>query len=173
VPSRWQKQHAVAAALNDDAWIRDIQGPLTVPVIMQYLQLRAMVHDVVLAPDMPDKVCWCWSVFGQYNSRSAYQAPLLGQTALLGAKELWRVKAPNKCLFMVWLALQDCCWTAERQQCHGLRDNLTCVLCCQELEAIDHLLVGCSFARSVWFIVLQRAGWQHLTPTGLEALGAW
>jgi hypothetical protein len=40
----------VVAALTGDAWIWDIQGPLIVLVIVQYLQLRAMVHGVILVP---------------------------------------------------------------------------------------------------------------------------
>jgi hypothetical protein len=51
---------------------------------------------------------------GEYPARSAYAALFHGQTALGGVKELWKSRAPNKCHFFLWLALQDCCWTAER-----------------------------------------------------------
>jgi hypothetical protein len=40
-------------------------------------------------------------------------------TSLLGAKELWRMKAPPKVKFF-WLALHHRLWTAERRKRHGL-----------------------------------------------------
>jgi hypothetical protein len=40
VPRRFRRQWTVAAALPDDAWIRDVTGPLTVPIIVQYLTLQ-------------------------------------------------------------------------------------------------------------------------------------
>ncbi|OEL13137.1 hypothetical protein BAE44_0025844 [Dichanthelium oligosanthes] len=43
-----------------------------------------------------DRIVWKWCPSGQYSCSFAYQAFFLGQSALLGAKELWKVKAPNE-----------------------------------------------------------------------------
>jgi hypothetical protein len=42
--------------------------------------------------------------------------------------------------------------------------NAYCTFCCQEEETINHQLVGCSYARVVWFKVLKSCGWQGLMP---------
>jgi hypothetical protein len=116
VQQRQRSHRSVASDLGSHRWLQDIQGPLTVPVLAQYLQVRPMIDAVVLTPGSPDRVTWRWSASGQLSTRSAYRAMFLGQCSMMGMKELWRVKAPRKCLFMVWLALQDRCWTAVRRR---------------------------------------------------------
>jgi hypothetical protein len=39
IPARAHRQCTMASALAGHAWIRDITGTLTVPVLMQYLTL--------------------------------------------------------------------------------------------------------------------------------------
>ena len=39
-----------------------------------------------------------------------------------------------------------------------------CPFCDQEEETINHLLIGCVFAREVWTICLQQLGLLHLAP---------
>jgi hypothetical protein len=75
----------------------------------------------------------------------AYQAMFTGQSAVLGAKEVWEIKAPSKCNFFLWLLLLDRCWTADRRQQHGFQDLASCAICDQEAETADHLIVGCVF----------------------------
>jgi hypothetical protein len=95
----------VDEAITDNSWLMDIQGPLTVPVLIQYIQLREMVEETVLNPEVQDSTLWRWSSSGAYVAHSAYEALFLGQSATWGAKELWKVRAPNKCRMFVWLML--------------------------------------------------------------------
>jgi uncharacterized protein involved in response to NO len=97
----------------------------------KYLQIRPLLDSMVLTPGSSDRVTWWWSASGQYSTRSAYCALFVDQCSMLGAKELWKVKAPRKCFFSIWLALQDWCWTVVRCRWHGLQDNDTCALCSQ------------------------------------------
>jgi hypothetical protein len=161
---KWRRASRIeASALDHNAWIADISGALTVQVILQFLQLVELLDGVALHPGMADSFIWRWSPSGQYSAASAYNALFLGQCSLLGAKELWKTKAPNKCRFFVWLALQGRCWTAARRLKHDLQNNGTCVLCCQVTETCGHLLAACSFSRQVWFFILSRFGFQQLT----------
>jgi len=66
-----------------------------------------------------------------------------GSTALLGAKELGKTKAPPKVKFFMWLVLHRRIWTANRRLRHGLQDSDDCNLCSQASETCDHLFVGC------------------------------
>ncbi|OEL31369.1 hypothetical protein BAE44_0007612, partial [Dichanthelium oligosanthes] len=70
---------------------------------------RRNIRTVASALQDHDRIVWKWCPSGQYSCSSAYQALFLGQSALLGAKELWKVKAPNEFRFFFWLAIQDRC----------------------------------------------------------------
>jgi hypothetical protein len=50
------------------------------------------------------------------------------------------------------------CWTSLRLQQHGLDNDGPCALCLQCSECLDHLLVGCSYSRQVWFTSLSHGG---------------
>jgi hypothetical protein len=70
----------------------------------------------VLQQDIQDTFAWRWSASRVYLASSACTVLNLGQTLLLGAKEMWRTKAAMEVKFFLWLALQDRCWTSERLQ---------------------------------------------------------
>jgi hypothetical protein len=75
---RIRRQRTVQQALHDAAWIADISGALTIPVLVQYLQLRERLQVVTLQPEVPDSITWRWSACGSYSASSAYSALLLG-----------------------------------------------------------------------------------------------
>lgn len=129
--------------------------------------------EIVLTPNVTDDIrCW-WSASGEFTSRSAYQAFFLGQVAIHGAKELWQVKASNKCKFLVWLLLHGRVWTSERLHRFGLNDNDSCALCAQESETVDHLFLTCVYNRETWFKALRRFQWHQLAPQNNGSLVGW
>jgi hypothetical protein len=48
----------VVAALENEDWIRDITGLRTVPVLIQYIQLRERLQSVILSQEMDDRFIW-------------------------------------------------------------------------------------------------------------------
>jgi hypothetical protein len=145
------------------AWTGEIKGALTVQVLVQYVEVYQQIQAIQLSPDTDFTLHWRWSTDGAYSSCSAYTAWMLGQSSVLGARELWKTRAPNNCRFFMWLALLGRCWTVERRQRHGLQVSSSCILCYQEIEFIDHLLVQCFLSREVWFKALRCYGWHGLT----------
>jgi hypothetical protein len=97
----------------------------------------------------------------------------VGQCGLPGAKELDKAKVPPSSKLFVWTALLSHCWTSERLQRHGLRNNGPCALCHQASESIEHLLLNCVYAREVWFTLLRRAGFHQLCPVMEVSLAEW
>jgi hypothetical protein len=91
----------------------------------------------------------------------------------LGAKQLWKIKAPSKCRFFLWLVLHGRCRTSERLQQHGLANHGNCALCAQEPESLDHLLLHCVYSREIWFCIFRRRGWLTLLPTDQDSTIAW
>jgi hypothetical protein len=163
----------VASALTNQAWIPDITGALTIPVIVQYIEIRQRLLNVQANSEITDTYWWRWVPSGAYSCHSAYKIMFVGQTAILGAPQLWKSRAPNKCRFFMWTLLLSRCWTAERRHRHGLSSSANCSLCSQELEHIDHLFLQCAFSREVWFKVLRRCGWHHFAPDPFDCLVDW
>jgi len=132
------------------------------------------MRPITLQQGVQDVFLWKWTSDHCFSTASAYWAFFIGQHEIPGAKILHKSRAPGKCKFFLWLALHDRCWTAERRKRHNLQDDDSCALCDQESESIDHLLLGCSFARELWFNILLRLRWHFLTPGNLdESLADW
>jgi hypothetical protein len=89
------------SALPNSRWIRDICGPLTVSIILQYLDARQCIDHIQLQVEEPDRFVWRWTASGQYSSKSAYESMFVGESSILGVKELWKSRAPNRCRFFI------------------------------------------------------------------------
>jgi hypothetical protein len=159
VNKRSRRCRIVQEALQGNTWIRDITGALTIPTIMHYLHLRERAQQVALQPDVHDSFTWCWSTSREYSSRLAYAALHLGQTELLGAKQVEKAKAPKEFKIFMWLVLHDRCWTLERLERHELDNHGPCAFCDHNPEFIDHLLLYCVFSHEVWLLILHRFHW--------------
>ena len=92
-------------ALTDNRWARDITGAPTTQVLCDYLRVWELLRSVNLRPLQPDRFIWKWLADGKYSVSSTYRAFFHGSASLLGAKELWSVKAPRQVKLFFWLAL--------------------------------------------------------------------
>ena len=154
-------------ALHNRKWVSDIRGALTVTVLIEYIHLWELLSTVVLQQDVEDSHVWQLSTCGQYTTRSAYKALLIGSVQFKSWEKIWKSWAPGKCKFFMWTVAHDRCWTTDQLARKGLPHPATCPLCDQTQETIDHLLVSCVFARQMWFTMLQKFGQQVLAP-GLD-----
>lgn len=157
VPPRIRKRRTVAEALQDRQWIRDVRGSRTVQVIIEFIHLRQRIEATSLDTN-PDRFNWRWTANGQYTAWSAYEMLHKGKTYLEGADRIWQHRAPLRVNMFLWLAAHRRLWTADRRHRHNLEATEMCPLYHQELETSDHILVNCSFAKSVWWEVLRWAG---------------
>lgn len=155
------------------AWARDLGPDLSQPELEQFLALWNRVTEVQLRPGIADRVRWAWETSGVFSVRSAYASRFIGREHDLGASFTWHSRAPLRCKFFSWLILKDRVWTSDRLARHGLPHQETCPLCSQEQESIDHLLIACVFARSVWFEVLSALGQEDRSPGPGDRLLHW
>jgi len=170
---RRRRGRSVREALMARRWTRDITGATTAAVIADYLMLWDVLQGVQLQPGIDDRFIWKWSANGTYDAASAYRAFFHGTTGLAGAREVWRVCCPPKVKFFFWLALRKRLWTAERRWRHGLQQHADCLLCGQEDETCDHLLVACVFSREIWYRILSAVGSHHTAPSQSDTLVDW
>ena len=160
---RRRKKRTVQEALTNQAWIFDIQGALTVGVLIEYLHLWDILFDFQLHPDSEDKHIWRFSADGQYSAKLAYEGFFLGSTRFGPWEKVWNTWAPPKCRFFMWLVAHKRCWTSDRLARRGLPHPTRCLMCDQATETIDHLLVHCIFAREYWYRFLSQSAFS-LSP---------
>lgn len=67
------RKRTVHDALTNQQWISDIQGALTLAILMEYLLLWDLLSEVVLQPDVEDIHIWQFSPSGIYSAKSAYE----------------------------------------------------------------------------------------------------
>jgi hypothetical protein len=58
VPARLCRVHMVASVLDNNAWVRDVQGALTIPILIQFLELHHRPSTVVLRHGIQDLISW-------------------------------------------------------------------------------------------------------------------
>jgi hypothetical protein len=100
--------------------------------MVQFVLIFQKLQQVVLNPGADDKLLWWWCPSGVYSAASAYKVMFLGESTILGIKEVCKTKAPNKCHFFAWLTLKERNWASERQWRHGLPDDSACTLYSQD-----------------------------------------
>jgi hypothetical protein len=148
----------VAQALSDNQWIRDITSGLSVTTMVQYLHLWDRLQAIQLDPEREDVVRWMWTPDGNYSARSAYLLMHHGNTTFPGTDLLWGSWAPLRVKLFLWLACRKRVWTADQRLRRGLDTHTICLLCDQENETVDHILVSCSWAKEVWWSSCSWAG---------------
>ena len=65
------KQRTVQEAFTNRAWVSDIQGALTVGVIVEYLPLWNLLNGLELQTEVEDSYVWRMDAGGQYSAQSA------------------------------------------------------------------------------------------------------
>lgn len=81
-------------------WVSDIQGALTVQVLVKYLQFWNLLDRLELQQDMPDQHSWRLSKHGCYSSKSAYEVFFIGTIKFGPWKRTWKTWAQLKCRFL-------------------------------------------------------------------------
>jgi hypothetical protein len=80
IPQRRRQRQTVQAALLNHAWISNIQGNLTVAIIVEYIELWDLLEEVQLQQDVDDTHIWRLYASGLYSVKSAYHSLFLGVT---------------------------------------------------------------------------------------------
>jgi hypothetical protein len=57
---RWRRR-SVAEGLENNSWITDIRGPLTILILILYVQLHEQVELITLDPAVSDSTVWRWN----------------------------------------------------------------------------------------------------------------
>lgn len=61
-------------------WVTDIQGALTVQVIVEYIWLWEILFRVQMQPEVEDRFYWRFGTDGTYSTSTAYMAMFIGSS---------------------------------------------------------------------------------------------
>lgn len=164
--------HRVADALTSHEWVEDIHGAPSVPAIAEFLQLWERLDGTTLSAE-PDTFAWRLGVAGRYSSRATYAAFFFGGEFAPCADVIWASDVPLEIKIFSWLAVRNRLWTADRLARRNLPNTTQCQLCCQVDEDATHMLLGCVFAREVWYNILLPLRLHRFTPDGTVPLSEW
>lgn len=141
--------------------------------LVDYLEVWQRVQGIQLQVQVPDAFSWAWEPNGQFSIRSAYAARFVGREVAPMADFTWQSQAHLKCRFFTWLAMRNRCWTSDQLARRGLPHQDACPFCDQEDETIDHILLTCVFARTVWRTLCSALGKPQWSPTAQDTLKDW
>ncbi|XBH82686.1 hypothetical protein VPH35_071292 [Triticum aestivum] len=154
------KNISVAHTLTDHGWVFGLQRMSVISELRQLTQVWLRLKQVSLQPDTEDTVSWVWNPSQVYTAASSYHCQFLCSFSHLAFDKLWKALVPAKCHFFMWLWLRGRIQTNDNLEIHGIPCNDACNLCDQEDEYPLHLILKCSYARTVW---QQVANWSD-TP---------
>jgi hypothetical protein len=84
-------------------------GSLFAALLDEFVKLQGLIEDVNFdSRNMEqDIIVWTRTTAGEYSAKSAYQMQFEGGIFSSFPKIVWKVWAPSKCKFFMWLLLQN------------------------------------------------------------------
>lgn len=99
-----------------------------------------------------DEIFWNLEKHGNYSVKSAYKFLQVQKSYWSFANnasywsKIWCIKAPAKCLNLVWRSLSYCLPTVVMLQQKGVEVDAICPIYRREAETIDHVFLRCPVA---------------------------
>jgi hypothetical protein len=81
IPQRKRQKQTVQEALLGHTWTTDIQGALTMEIIVEYIQVWDLLLEVQLQLEVEDIHKWRLAASGQNSAKSSYESLFLGATS--------------------------------------------------------------------------------------------
>jgi len=145
----WRKNKTVKEELENLNCTRGLWRMGSVDEMAQFVELWDYTLNIHLT-DQADQIKWNWTANGEYSSKSAYLAQFHGSYSTFKTEHIWKAETEGKHKFFAWLLIQSRILTADNLLLRGCPCNPVCIMCDQEMETADHLILHCSFARQVW-----------------------
>ena len=123
---------------------------------------------------MEDEVIWTKAKDGRFSIKSLYKALDPERREEFPASIIWNSLVPPRVSFFAWEATWKNALTLDRIQKRGFSLANRCYLCLVEEESIDHILLHCGLARSLWSLLFSLFGVSWVLPSSIrEALLGW
>ena len=74
------------------------------------------------------------------------------------------MKVPKRVAFFMWTAAHGQILTLDNLKLRGRPLANRCCLCCNNVESVDHLLLFCPIAHSLWMYMIRLFGIEWVMP---------
>ena len=117
---------------------------------------------------------WIPARKGIFSVKSFYKALTPESNSHFPWRKIWSHKAPPKASFFVWTASLDKILTTDNLRKRRIIIADWCCMCKGEGESVNHLLLHCEVARTLWNEVFVRLAMVWVMPKTVEAtLASW
>ena len=101
---------------------------------------------------------WCLKGNGMFDTQSYYNI-IRGATASnFPWKGVWKAEIPRRVAFFVWTAVHEQILTLDNLTLRGCILVNRCCMCHQNEKIVDHFLLQCPVAHSLWVYMFQIFG---------------
>ena len=108
--------------------------------------------------------------YGKFDTRSYYNNIQGASASNFLWKGVWKVKISKRVAFFVWIAVHGQILTLDNLMLRGRILVNWCCMCHHNEETVDHLLLHCPVAHSLWVYMYQIFGIQWVMPGSVESL---
>ena len=152
------------------SFVRDFND-WELPEVLSFFQF---IDPFLPSRETDDKLVWPLRKFGQFDMQSYYGALQASSRSRFPLKIIWGVKAPRRISFFLWTAARGKILTCDNLMKRGHVLAAWCCMCKKGWETVDHLLIHCEVASTLWGFVFQRFGIQWVLPAKvLDLLFGW
>ena len=103
-------------------------------------------------------MCWGFNGNGKFDTRLFYNELRMIPNSIFPSKGIWKVKVPKRVAFFLWMTAHDRILTLDNLMLRGRSLANQCCMCRCSGESVDHLLIHCHVANSLWVFMLQAFG---------------
>ena len=136
----------------------------TVTTFLNMLEFKSPIREVA------DGSWWQLRRNGSFDVRSWYGALCAATPTVFPWRSIWRSKAPRRVQFFVWTAAWNKVLTCDNLIKRGFIITSWCCMCKGSGETVDHLLIHCQVARSLWCWILRVFGLSWVFPETVKDL---
>uniref|UniRef100_A0A2N9GH27 Reverse transcriptase domain-containing protein n=1 Tax=Fagus sylvatica TaxID=28930 RepID=A0A2N9GH27_FAGSY len=159
-----------ASSFWNISFIRDFND-WELPEVLSFFDF---IQPFLPSRETDDKLVWPLRKSGHFDVRSYYGALQASNRSKFPWKIIWGVKAPRRISFFLWTAACGKILTCDNLMKRGHVLAAWCCMCKKDWETVDHLLLHCEVASTLWGIVFQRFGIQWVLPAKvIDLLYGW
>ena len=148
------------------------------PLLDEFVRLWELIDEAHFDGNNSDEdaIIWTRTTSGEYSAKSTYDMQFEGGLLSRFPKMVWKVWAPSRCKFFMWIMLQKRVWIANWLLS---REWLNCYfyqLCWRNLKTALHLFTECPASRTIWSCISTWRSWPAMNQTNwsvLDDLAAW
>jgi hypothetical protein len=122
------------------------------------------LHLVKVSRGNEDKLWWVSSKKGLFKVKSFFYSLAISGSSRFSWRSVWPTQAPSRASFFVRFAALGKIFTLDNlRKRHVIMIN-RCYMCKRTGESVDHLLLHCDVASSLWSSLFSRFGMSWVMP---------